>query len=43
MALSPPGLRFPPQANTLGLKEAVDLHFKLFPEFLYFFIQMILI
>lgn len=32
-----------PQANTLGLKEAIDLHFKLFPESFYFFIQMFLI
>ena len=32
-----------PQTNTLGLKEAIDLHFKLFPESFYFFIQMFLI
>ena len=47
MIPSPPGfLSLPPhpaQANTLGLQQAVDLHFKLLPEFLYFFIQMILI
>lgn len=33
----------PPQASTLGFKEAVNFHFQLAPQPFYFFIQVLLI